>query len=49
VSDVQGRLIKKMEVSPLETIKFGNDLKAGVYMVEVTEGDLVKTMRVVKY
>jgi hypothetical protein len=49
ISDVQGRVIKKMELNPFETIKFGNDLKAGVYMVEVKEGDLVKTMRVVKY
>jgi hypothetical protein len=28
---------------------FGNDLSAGVYMVEVKQGDSMKTLRVVKY
>jgi hypothetical protein len=49
VLDVQGRLIKTISFNSDETIAFGNDLKSGVYMVEVREGNVVKTVRVVKY
>jgi hypothetical protein len=49
VLDVQGRLIKTMTFISDETITFGNDLKAGVYLVEVREGNKVKTIRVVKF
>ena len=49
ITDVQGRLIRSFVVAPNQTIAFGNDLKAGVYMVEVREGEKIKTVRVVKY
>ena len=49
VLDVQGRLIKTISFNSDETIAFGNDLKSGVYMVEVREGNVLKTVRVVKY
>jgi hypothetical protein len=49
ILDVQGRLIKTISFNSDETIAFGNDLKSGVYMVEVREGNVVKTVRVVKY
>jgi hypothetical protein len=49
VIDIQGRLIKTLTFNSNETVAFGNELKAGVYMVEVREGDKVKTVRVVKY
>jgi hypothetical protein len=49
VLDVQGRLIKTISFNSDETIAFGNDLKSGVYMVELREGNVVKTVRVVKY
>ncbi len=49
ILDVQGRLIKTMTFNSHETISFGNDLKAGIYLVEVSEGNIVKTIRVVKF
>ena len=49
IVDIQGRIIKTFTFNSNETIAFGSDLKAGVYMVEVREGDKVKTVRVVKY
>ena len=49
IFDLQGRKIKSMTSTPNQNTVFGNDLKAGVYMIEVTQGNLVKTMRAVKY
>jgi hypothetical protein len=49
VLDIQGRLIKAITFNSDETISFGNDLKSGVYMVELREGNVIKTVRVVKY
>ena len=49
IFDLQGRKIKSMKSTPNQNTVFGNDLKAGVYMIEVTQGNLVKTMRAVKY
>ena len=49
ILDVQGRQIKTFTFNSNETIDFGNDLKTGVYMVELREGDKVKTIRVVKF
>jgi hypothetical protein len=49
ILDIQGRLIKTISFNSDETIAFGNDLKSGVYMVEVREGNVVKTVRVLKY
>lgn len=49
VFDVQGRVFKTFTFNSSETVSFGNELKAGVYFVEVREGDEMKTMRVVKY
>jgi hypothetical protein len=49
ILDIQGRIIKTISFNSNETIAFGNDLKSGVYMVEVREGNVVKTVRVIKY
>jgi len=49
ILDIQGRLIKTISFNSDETIAFGNDLKSGVYIVELREGKVVKTVRVVKY
>jgi hypothetical protein len=49
VFDVQGRVFKTFAFNSSETVSFGNELKAGVYFVEVREGDEMKTIRVVKY
>jgi hypothetical protein len=47
--DVQGRLIKTISINPNETITLGTDLKSGVYMLEVLQGEERKMVRVVKY
>jgi hypothetical protein len=47
--DVQGRLIKTISINPNETITLGSDLKSGVYMLEVLQGEVRKVVRVVKY
>ncbi len=49
VLDVQGRLIKSLVVYATEINNIGNDLKSGVYMVEITQGKEKKTVRVVRY
>jgi hypothetical protein len=49
VWDVQGKIIKTMKMMPYETIKFGNELKTGSYMVEVMQGNKKITQRVIKF
>ncbi len=49
IMDVQGRLIKTLTFASEGKVNFGNELNPGVYMIEVREGDRVKTLRVVKY
>ena len=49
VLDVQGRFIKSIVIAPYQTSTIGSELKAGVYMLEVKQGEVVKTVRVVKY
>ena len=49
VMDVLGREVTSFTGERDNTIKFGNELKAGVYMIEVREGESLKTVRVVKY
>ena len=49
VMDIQGRMIKEFTFNSDQTISFGNELISGIYMVELREGDEVKTVRVVKY
>jgi hypothetical protein len=50
VYDMTGKLLDKREVSPseLSELQVGNDLSSGVYNVIVSQGENVKTMRVVK-
>jgi hypothetical protein len=49
IVDLQGRVINSLTFNSNETIVFGNELKAGVYMLDVSEGDKLKTLRLVKY
>jgi predicted fused transcriptional regulator/phosphomethylpyrimidine kinase len=49
VWDVQGKIIKTMKMMPYETIKFGNELKTGSYLVEVMQGNKKITQRVIKF
>jgi hypothetical protein len=49
VWDAQGKMMKTMKMMPYETIKFGNELKTGSYMVEVLQGNKKRTQRVIKF
>ena len=49
VLDAQGRLVKEFKGSSYQTINFGTKLKAGSYLIEVRQGKVVKTERVVKF
>jgi hypothetical protein len=49
ILDVQGRFIKSVKVAPYQTLNIGYELKSGSYMLEVRQGNNVKTTRVVKY
>ena len=49
VYDAVGRLIKKIEkVDNSSQVRFGEDLKAGAYFVEVRQGSNRKTIKLVK-
>jgi hypothetical protein len=49
ILDVQGRFIKSVKVAPYQSLSIGSELKSGSYMLEVRQGNNVKTTRVVKY
>jgi hypothetical protein len=49
VLDMQGRFIQSVKTTTNQTISLGSQLKAGVYLLEVTQGKEVKTTRVVKF
>jgi hypothetical protein len=49
VIDLQGRLMKSFECNANQVTAIGNELKPGVYMVEVRMGDELKTLRAVKF
>lgn len=49
ILDSQGRQIKTLTFYSNEIVSFGNELRSGLYLVEVIEGDNVKMMKVVKY
>jgi hypothetical protein len=49
IIDSQGRQIKMLSFNSNEIVSFGNELRSGVYLVEVIDGDSVKMMKVVKY
>jgi uncharacterized protein (TIGR02145 family) len=49
VIDLQGRLMKSFECNANQVTALGNELKPGVYMVEVRMGNEVKTVRAVRF
>jgi uncharacterized protein (TIGR02145 family) len=49
VIDLQGRMMKSFTTNTNQAIAIGNELKAGVYIVEVRVGEEVKTIRAVKF
>ena len=49
IFDALGRLVKKIERGdPMNAIRYGEDLKTGVYMVEVRQGVNRKTLKLIK-
>jgi hypothetical protein len=49
VIDAQGRLFKSFKLFPHQTIALGAELKAGSYLVEVRQGSVVKTTKIIKF
>ncbi len=47
--DMQGKRISQMQVTPNTVIDFGNDLKPGVYHLEVEQDGEREMVRIVKY
>jgi hypothetical protein len=47
--DLAGRMFKVYQIMPGEELNFGNELKAGVYMIEVTQGNLKSVERLMKF
>jgi hypothetical protein len=48
ISDLAGRQYFVAQSKPGTTLRFGKDLKAGVYIVEITEGSQKRSIKVVK-
>jgi uncharacterized protein (TIGR02145 family) len=49
VIDAQGRMMKSFTTYTNQVVSIGNELKSGVYMVEVRIGEEVKVVRAVKF
>jgi len=49
VFDLQGRMMKTIQLNPNENISLGAEFKPGVYMLEVLKGTEKKVLRLVKY
>ncbi|MEI2748122.1 MAG: T9SS type A sorting domain-containing protein [Ferruginibacter sp.] len=49
VMDLQGRTLNQFTVKPYQTINLGASLKAGTYIVEVKQGNQLKSTRVIKF
>ena len=48
VYDMTGRFIEQRQVQQSENIEIGNDYPSGIYSIIVTQGEQVKTLRVIK-
>ncbi len=49
VMDLEGRVMKVMNVMPEQNMSVGSDLKAGTYLMEVRQGKNLATQKVIKY
>jgi hypothetical protein len=49
VYDMFGRAVKYFSFASKPSISIGQDLKAGVYMVELQQGKHVKSLKLVKF
>jgi hypothetical protein len=48
IFDMQNRLVDKHKAGVGEAVRFGDRFAAGMYIVQVTQGSLIKTVKVVK-
>lgn len=48
VLDLQGREVKKISIKAGQPLVFGNDLKPGTYVVEITQGNFRQTEKLLK-
>jgi hypothetical protein len=48
VYDMTGRFIEQRQVQQFENIEIGNEYPSGIYSIIVTQGEQVKTLRVIK-
>ncbi|MEI2748118.1 MAG: T9SS type A sorting domain-containing protein [Ferruginibacter sp.] len=48
IMDIQGRLFKTITVSPYQQTTFGSELKAGTYVIEITQGKQKSVQQLVK-
>lgn len=48
VFDLNGQLISKLNFGATQTIPFGKDLKAGIYLVQVRQGNRITFLKIVK-
>ena len=49
VFDLQGRLVKNFKSDASKISLFGQELMAGMYLIEVSQGGRKKTVKVEKY
>jgi hypothetical protein len=49
ILDNFGHVIKTMKMMPYETIRFGNELMPGAYLLEVLQGKQKMTQRIIKF
>ena len=48
ISDIQGREISRLTAAPGESMNFGNDFKSGTYLVTIRQGNITKTLKIIK-
>jgi len=48
VRDIMGRVIKQIEKTDGQPIRFGEDLKTGIYMAEIRQGINRRTIKLIK-
>ncbi len=49
ILDLGGRMLNSFTIKPYETIRIGNELKAGSYLIEVRQGKQVSTKKLNKF
>ncbi len=49
ILDIQGRLLKETKINPYQAINIGAELRTGTYLIEVRQGNNIKTSKVIKF